>query len=173
MKTMLKLDDMRHLDIILKEVAYYSKKHLKPQLLIKEGQHLFSGDFFIYDDDLACYTEKSSRATYKKRSLCVEYGTVLDELLPSPYANAEDVFAAHIQNLDAFAESLLSEDFLKFVKDKLCLNSEKLPPYIYKPVFYTANIPNLDFYILDPEKEYEVVSIICQPVQTLTQLVDK
>ncbi len=173
MKTMLKLNDLRHLDIILKEVAYYSKKHLKPQLLIKEGQHLFSGDFFIYDNDLACYTEKLSRSTYRKRSLCVEYGAVLDGLLPSPYAKPEDVFASHIQNLNAFAELLLSEKFLNDLKDKLCLNSEKLPPYIYKPVFYTANIPNLDFYILDPEKEYEVVSIICQPVQTLTQLADK
>lgn len=173
MKTMLKLNELRLLDLILKDVAYYSKQSFKPQLLIKEDQHLFSGDFFIYDGALACYTEKSMRFTYRKQSLDVEYDTVLDELLPALYTNAEAAFAAHIQNLDAFAELLLSENFLNGLQNKLHLNSEKLSPYIYKPVFYTANTPDLEFYILDPKKEYEVVSIICQPVQTSIPLADK
>ena len=44
----------------------------------------------------------------------------------------------------------------------MSLTEEKLTPFIYSPVFYNQQMPKLDFYALDEDKTYEVVSIVLE-----------
>ena len=71
------------------------------------------------------------------------------------------VIAESLERPNLLAKKLLTEDFF----EDLPKGIDNIQPFLYSPVFYGENIPKLSFYILDPEKQYEVVSILCTQVQ--------
>ena len=75
--------------------------------------------------------------------------------------NVSDVIQESLEHPNLLAKKILTKDFFQNLPKSL----DNIQPFLYSPVFYGENMPKLNFYILDPEKQYEVISILCTQVQ--------
>lgn len=158
----LNLKQLQFLDAFLKLIGEFSKKKYIPKIVFKEDTQLITGDFFKYNLGYPVVKVRAYRDTYNLYSPVIISEKFMNKYFSdSYYSPIPEQCNNALENLECFIQEHLNDDFF----DDLPKYLEEVPPYIYTPTFYGLENFKPSFYILDPEKTYEVVSIILEPSQ--------
>lgn len=161
----LTLKQLQFLDIFLNKLSFIPNFNKTPKIVFKDGNQLISGNFFSKSEamEYPCTKKAYCISYYKHVPLQVisSIETLFTKHLDGAYHAYPKSAELHLENLETFLFDALTEDFFADIPE--CL--EEVPPYIYNPTFYDLENFKPSFYILDPKKTYEVVSIILEPSQ--------
>ena len=161
----LTLKQLQFLDIFLNKLSFIPNFNKTPKIVFKDGNQLISGNFFSKSEamEYSCTKKAYCISSYKHVPLQIDSSLEIPFLKYLEGALHEYTKSAklHLENVETFLFEMLNEDFFEDLPK--CL--EEVPPYISNPTFYGLENFKPSFYILDPEKTYEVVSIILEPSQ--------
>lgn len=162
MITKLNLKQLQFLDAFLKLTVECSERKSTCKIVFKDGNQLIAGDFFNYSDGEPIVKKRVYRDNYKSDFPVIISEDFMYKHFPKCYHTSTQKQCDNaLENLECFIQEHLNDDFFDDIPE--CL--EEVPPYIYNPTFYGLENFKPSFYILDPEKTYEVVSIILEPSQ--------
>ena len=160
------IKELQYLDASLKILARWADNKKSLSIVIKEGNLLITGDFMTYSPGKHPLYRHFASFGVNSDELCEIEGKSLDVLFNPmkgyfPSITKETCVNA-INNPDLLLEVISKENVIKsLLKDYYWEGLNKLKPYLYKPIFIGVSTePKLSFYALDPDGEYEVVSII-------------
>ena len=160
MKKGLTVKELQFLDAIFEGLSHESTATtLAPKIIIQDNGLLLSGDFFIYNGEGCPKIKKLGKIVTPTEFPTVIYSFTQHILAPIiTKLGHSDMYAEIpiiLENLDAYLKIFLSPEYLALAPKNI-----DCPPYIYSPTFYNIATPELDFYILDETKKYEVISVI-------------
>jgi len=161
MRKMLTVKELQFLDAALKYLTgANANAEYHPQIIIKDDNLILSGDFFIYSGyhaKINCFDCFAGLCEIEKKIISYEthIKKPIDDFLGQCCLEKMNFL---LNNLDIASTMLLTEEYLELAPSI----DKDVPPYIYSPTFYNAQIPSLGFYLLDDSenKTYEVMSII-------------
>lgn len=164
---MMKLFSVKQLQILdatLNAVAYASKTNMVPKIVIKVSDSLMiTGNFFFYYKGQAQIKQYSGKNDpYLSDVPTLNSADLLKHLNKiSPWRLDEEKYARLLDPSDFFFN--FAEEMVSHFYDLYLTTS---PAFIYNPQIIGCDCPHLDFYALDENREYEVVSIFLEETQS-------
>lgn len=161
MRNKLTLKELQYLDAFLKYMCNYPSVNHQINIIFKDDGKLLTGDFFIYKDGSPSICKVGYRNSYRVDDIHLDFDNAMEKYNSLYGSYNKDVIIRNLSHIDTFIDRLLSSNFFDACTNLL----DDVPPYLYAPIFYDSNMPKLDFYILDKDKTYEIVSILCTSAQ--------
>lgn len=163
MKKYFTIKELQFLDALLNYLAEnYKSKQLIPKILFKDKDFVISGSFFDYQNGYSYLTSYDPlNKGYLQKVELVNYRKIGEFFEISAYGEYDQNTLSKLLN-PAYFFHKISDQLFEELASKF---KENLTPFLYSPVFYNQQMPKLDFYALDEEKTYEVVSILLEEKQ--------
>lgn len=164
MKKHFTFKELQFLDALLNYLAAnYNDKRLIPKILFKDKDFVISGSFFYYKNGYAYLKDYDPlNKVYLQKVDLVNYPEVGEFFDICLYNEYDQNTLSKLLN-PAYFFNQISDNLFKELMSK---HEEKLTPFLYSPVFYNQQMPELDFYPLDEDITYEVVSIVLEEQQS-------
>ena len=166
MNNVLNINELQYLDVLLKNIMYRAKSKKTLRVVIRDGSLLISGDFFIYKKHQPVRQLPHSDFIDENHLPAFPLKSVKEILQPyDDHTGTTNSAILAVTNTAVLLETILSNDFHNLVKNnpwKTNMGDElRVPPILYHPEFLNqVEFHSLPFYLLDNEKQYEVVSLL-------------